>query len=452
MTLIETSVLNLSGLSAVSIEELEHDYHIAAKTILKPSNCTHCKSSQIVGFGKREQLIRDLPIHGKRVGIYVDTKRYQCKSCRKTFYESIPETDSKRQMTIRLKNWIGHKAIKNTFASIAEDVGVSEGTVKAVFNDYINELEKTVRFEAPQWMGIDEIHLIKPRNVITNIQNNTVVEVLPNRNKETMINYLGNLHNKDSIKHVAMGMWPAHKDAVELVLPNAMIVIYKLHVVRMANDALDKVRKSLRAELELKQRRYLKNDRFVLLKRRHELSDEEEFIMSGWLENYQQLALAYSAKEAFYEIYDSPNTIEANRRYQAWREMIKPEIAGAYADLIRAFENWQPYILNYFHHPVTNAYTESLNDLIRIMNRSGRGYSFEALRANILFSKGTHNLEYKKPKSEWRGREIPTMNKMCLTPDSFNYEWPPSTQKREIIGNYGADISTLIEKAEKGEP
>jgi transposase len=445
------NILNLTSLNVLDIEEAEHDYHITAETTQKAELCPHCHSTEVVGFGKREQLIRDLPIHGKRVGIYVDTKRYQCKSCRKTFYELIPETDSKRQMTIRLKDWIGHKAIKNTFASIAEDIGVAEGTVKAVFNDYINELEKTVRFQTPQWMGIDEIHLIKPRGVITNIQNNTVVEVLQNRNKETMINYLGNLPNKDGIKYVAMDMWRPYRDAVEAVLPKATIVIDKFHVVRMANDALDTVRKSLRSELEPKQRRYLKNDRFILLKRRKELSDKEEFIMSGWFENYPQLALAYIAKEAFYEIYDAENLIDANRRYQAWREMIKPEIASAYADLIRAFENWQPYILNYFHHPVTNAYTESLNNLIRVMNRLGRGYSFEALRAKILFSEGIHKHKYKKPKFERRGRETPVMYKMCLATDSFNDEWPQSTQEREIIGNYGADITILIEKIQRGK-
>ncbi|WP_297463323.1 ORF6N domain-containing protein, partial [Ferrovum sp.] len=36
------------------------------------------------------------------------------------------------------------------------------------------------------------------------------------------------------------------------------------------------------------------------------------------------------------------------------------------------------------------AFTESLNSLIQVMNRMGRGYSFEALRAKILFSRGAH--------------------------------------------------------------
>jgi len=142
-------------------------------------------------------------------------------------------------MTSRLVSWIGKQAIKRTFASIAEEVGITEGSVRNIFRDYINELEQTIRFETPKWMGIDEIHLIKPRGVITNIQNNTVVELLPNRNKETIIKYLAGLPGKEEIAYVAMDMWAPYKDAVLQVLPEAKIVIDKFHVVKMANEAVE---------------------------------------------------------------------------------------------------------------------------------------------------------------------------------------------------------------------
>ncbi len=42
-------------------------------------------------------------------------------------------------------------------------------------------------------------------------------------------------------------------------------------------------------------------------------------------------------------------------------------------------------IFTYFVHPLTNAYTQSRNNLIiRVVNHVGRGYSFEALRANTV--------------------------------------------------------------------
>jgi hypothetical protein len=52
--------------------------------------------------------------------------------------------------------------------------------------------------------------------------------------------------------------------------------------------------------------------------------------------------------------------------YEDWNKAVTPEVRDAYADLIRAWTNWEPWILGYFDHPVTNAYTESLNSVIRV--------------------------------------------------------------------------------------
>jgi len=439
-------LLNLAAYRVLSVEDNEHDYHIAAETIEPPKRCEHCFSQAIVGFGRREQMVRDLPTHGRRVGLYVDTRRFRCRSCSKTFYETLPDVDGKRLMTTRLTLWMGKQAVKRTFASIAEEVGCTEFTVRAVFNDYINELEKTVRFETPKWMGIDEIHLIKPRGVITNIQNNTIVDLLPNRNKETVVRYLHNLSGKDRIQYVAMDMWLPYRDACKAVIPQAQIVIDKFHVLKMANEALDRVRKSLRESLTPKQRRGLMHDRFVLLKRERELNDKESLLLSGWVKNYPEIGQAHRLKEEFFGIYDAASPDEAVGRYIGWKKQITPDIADAFADLIRAWENWEPLIVAYFDHPVTNAYTESLNSLIRVMNRLGRGYSFEALRAKILFSEGAQ----KRAKPKFERRAAPRMAEIAM---SRSFTVPdfdqPSCPAKEI--NYGADISTLARMIEAGE-
>ena len=381
-----------------------------------------------------------------RVGIYIDTRRYRCKSCGRTFYETLPEINQKRLMTNRLVAWIGKQAVKRTFASIAEEVGVVEGTIRLIFKDYVADLEKTVRFETPKWMGIDEIHLIKPRGVISNIQNNTIVELLPNRNKETVVRYLYNLAGKDGIQYVAMDMWQPYRDACQAVIPQAKVVIDKFHVVRMANDALERVRKSLRESLTPKQRRGLMHDRFVLLKRERDLTDQEQLLLSGWTRNYDELGEAYKLKEDFFKIYDAQSRDEAQALFIDWKHSMSPQVADAFHDLVRAWDNWTPFILNYFNHPVTNAYTESLNSLIRVMNRLGRGYSFEALRAKILFAEGAHKVV--KPKFERRAansRDYAMVGLMSrMTPD---HGWGISTEPAK---NYGADISTLVRLIEAG--
>jgi hypothetical protein len=71
--------------------------------------------------------------------------------------------------------------------------------------------------------------------------------------------------------------------------------------------------------------------------------------------------------------------------------MIPKELQSAFEPLTKAMDNWEAEIFAYFDYRVTNAYTESLNSLIRVINRLGRGYSFEVLRAKILFTEGLQN-------------------------------------------------------------
>ena len=90
------NILNLAAYSVIDIAEDEHDYHIDAEAKKPPACCPHCRSDNLVGFGRREQMIRDMPMHGRRVGLYIDTRRYRCWACDKTFYELLPEINEKR--------------------------------------------------------------------------------------------------------------------------------------------------------------------------------------------------------------------------------------------------------------------------------------------------------------------------------------------------------------------
>ena len=441
------NILNLPSYTITRVEEDEHDYHIWADAAAHPSFCVHCEHREIVGFGRREQLVRDLPMHGKRVGVYVDTRRYRCRQCGKTFYERLPAVDERRMMTARLVEWVGKQSVKRPFAHLAEEIGLSENTVKNVFRDYINDLERTVRFEVPRWMGIDEIHIIrKPRCIISNIEHNTAVELLADRTKRTLMTYFQGLQGREKISYVAMDMWNPYRESVQALMPQAAIVVEKFHVIRMANEALESVRKAQRAGLSARQRRGLMHDRFVLLKRRHDLTDEEYLKLSGWTANYPTLGSAYDAKEAFYDIWDMDTRVEAESAYGIWKKGLSTDMREAFHPLVRAVDNWFPHIFAYFDHRVANAYTESLNSLIRVMNRLGRGYSFEALRARILFAEGSHKT--KRPNFRRRQPSMVMQDTMMARSIHRAFATHMPNEDREI--NYGADLSTLVRLIEEG--
>lgn len=115
-------------------------------------------------------------------------------------------------------------------------------------------LDKTVRFETPEWLGIDEIYLLgKHRCVIANVARRTLIDMLPNRTKELVARYLHALPNRERVEYVVMDMWQPYHDLVRELLPQARIVVDKFHVVRMANQCLEAVRKELRRGLTPKQ-------------------------------------------------------------------------------------------------------------------------------------------------------------------------------------------------------
>ncbi|WP_420588253.1 ISL3 family transposase [Bacterioplanoides sp.] len=385
-------LLNLPSISVDSIEEDDLDYRIKA-SINEPVSryCTHCFSNNLFGHGGKTQLFMDTPIHGKRVGILLNRRRFRCGDCRKTQFEQSRDLSDAHRATVRLVKYIQDRAIRSTNTSVAEDVGVTEATVRNILKSYIDCLEKKYQFETPRVLGLDEVHLNRRmRLVMTNIEQRTLIDLVKDRKKETVITALTKLKNPEKVQLVTIDMWRPYLDAAALVLPHAIPVIDKFHVVKMANEAVEKARKSLRESLSPKQRKGLMNDRFLLLRRRSALTDQQKFILEGWTLNYPMLGTVYEAKETFYEIYDYQTRQEAELAYDDWKSGIPTGVKCYFGDLVRAMDNWHKEIFNYFDHPVTNALTESINNQIKSIYRQGRGYSFDVLRARALFVEAKH--------------------------------------------------------------
>ena len=72
-----TSILNLPDYTVLRVEENDHHYHITAAVSNPPTTCLVCGSQRMAGRGRNERMIGDQPSHGKRVAIYVDTRRWR---------------------------------------------------------------------------------------------------------------------------------------------------------------------------------------------------------------------------------------------------------------------------------------------------------------------------------------------------------------------------------------
>lgn len=426
------NILNLPGWSVLSTRETDHDYIITAQVAAPPSYCPHCGAvANLQGYGGKQQTYLDLPIQMKRVGILVQRKRYRCKECGRTFLEVLPDMEEDHLMTRRLVEYIEEQSLKRTFVDVADLVGVDEKTVRLIFKDYVKSLEANRVFLTPIALGIDELYLAgKYRCVLTNVEERTIIDILKDRNQETVQKYLTGLPDKNRVEVVTMDMWRPYRLAVEETLPNAIIVVDKFHIQRMGNNAMETIRKQLRASLSDKRRRTLKKDRFILLRRARDLKAQDLLILQSWTHNFPTLGAAYELKETFFNIWDETDRHAAESKYDVWKAGIPLELADQFEAIVTAMQNWRTQIFNYFDRAFTNAYTEAMNGMIRVVDRAGRGYSFEALRAKMLFAIGLHKIQRPAFRKARKGE--------------------PPTAYQLVDVNLGVDISTLTKALKDG--
>jgi transposase len=130
-------ILNLDSYTVIDLQEQSDHYQLTVSLDAIADACPYCKSEAIQRFGSKRQVFQDLPIHGKRTGIVIDRQRYRCKECGRTFSEVLPHMDEKRAMTARLLAYMQNASIERPFTHVATEVGVSEKTVRNVFQEHI---------------------------------------------------------------------------------------------------------------------------------------------------------------------------------------------------------------------------------------------------------------------------------------------------------------------------
>lgn len=431
--------LNLPEFKVLEVQGNDHDLLFTVEAIEPPKACYECGSISFYKHGKTDRFVRDLSSFGKRVGITVKGHRYKCRDCGATFSETYSSIDERDKITKRLRRHIKYQSLKQPFATLAEEFSISPTTVKRIFNEFIESMECKMVFKAPKVLGIDEVHLNKKmRAVFTDIDGLKVLDILKDRNKETIIDFLNKIPNQQTVEIVTTDMWYPYKDAVNLVLPHAKQIVDKFHVIQYGSKAMEDSRKAFCSTLTDKQRKQLMHDRFTLLKNKEDLKSQEQWNLQIWFITFPTLKVAYDLKEGLRDMYLCETRESAEKHFDKWKDSI-PNDMNHFKDIAKTFTNWHTEIFNYFDDRYTNASKESINNLIKHIEKRGRGYSFEVLRAKVLFgTKAT-------VKPRFGEQDFTRMDKFTMTTLN-NYFTPPA-----LIDGFGVSIPQLLEVIQRDD-
>jgi transposase len=404
--------LNIPGLrSDPLIIERKCVIRVQAKQIKKPTypDCD-CRVKMVKPNGSfAMDGVLDLPRAGKTVIVNIRRRRWMCiskssgKTCGKTIAQPLDiMTEDHYRITRRLLEYCEVKALLGTELSLAEETGISPRTIRSIRQKHVERLKNEIQFATPHVLGLDGVRgeNNKRRIILTNIQTGEVIDLLKKGNKESIAERIEQFPNFKSIKIVTIDMCRTLLGVVLMALPNAIIIIDAFHILRTANQSMDKVRNRLypRVKKERESGKLHRPRPEPFRKRRANLTKRDKKYMEFWFNEQPALKLAYDLKEAYLEIFARESDgnerlmsrAEAECRYQKWKSSFPVEeefldLQKDFKPILSAMNNWGKYVFNRFDHDFTNAYTEAMNRRIKDILRESRGCSFDTLHAKIVF-------------------------------------------------------------------
>lgn len=232
----------------------------------------------------------------------------------------------------------------------------------------------------PQRLSLDEFSRQKgQRNfvtVVSDIDRGSLLEVIESHKSEEIIEALKPQPQslRENIKEVSVDMWGGFPKVIQEVFPNALIVVDRFHVMKLVNQALNKIR----LELDLKG---LKN-RTLLLKNGSDLNELEKSELSDLLSPSPCLTIAYELKEELRDIYETSFSVKMGMRNLKKWLIAAQIILGKVGNTIA--RHLEP-ICHYFVNQTTSAVMEGINTKIKLIIRQSYGFkNFASMRTKLL--------------------------------------------------------------------
>jgi transposase len=219
---------------------------------------------------------------------------------------------SRKRSTKAFRRYIGSLCQLLPNSQVAEHVGLSEDTVRAIDKEYLAETYPPPNFQRLRRLAIDEIAYRKGHNYLTVVLDYDSGEVVwtGKGRSEAALSVFFELIGPEVCKQIvaiSMDMAAGYLKAVQLHCPKARVVFDRFHVAKHLNEAVNDTRKLTMARASEEQRRVVKGKRFILLRRFGNLKDHQVNELDELIALNTDLTTIYVMKEQFDEFWNRGN-------------------------------------------------------------------------------------------------------------------------------------------------
>lgn len=393
------ATLDLEGLEVIGVSAFGHLIELVVESRFDAGSCRSCGGLVPEPKERPEVLVRDLAISGRPVVLRWRKRRWRCTYCQSTWTETHPQIPARARMTLRFKDHLASQAVaQGNFSQVATQEAVSYDTVARAYKvraDLVREMRPR---PAPKVISIDEAAMKKGRDyntVISDVLARYVVDTIEGISAKPLVRWFASLDPevRDGIEVVVMDMSPGYRAIVAGMLPHAMRVADKFHVVRLANLALDRVRARSQGRGFKRKTgwpRRLFECRFALLRSQENARPDDPERLAVIFDVFPEVHQAWRLKEGLREVYKESDPVNAALALDVWLQLVDRAGIPEFHKLAATIRKWRPEILNHFVYRMTNAYAEGITNRVKVIKRQAYGFrNFTNFQDRILVQCGT---------------------------------------------------------------
>jgi len=296
---------------------------------------------------------------------------------------AVPWARHDSRFTRAFEDQVCWLAVNTSKTAVAELMRVAWRSVGTILERVADEARREVDLlDGLRRIGIDEISHRKGQRYLTVVVDHhtgRLVWAAPGRDRKTVLAFFEQLGEErcKALELISADMAGWISGPIAERCPDAVRCVDPFHVVMLATEALDEVRREIWNEARragnIELARDLKGARFAVWKNPENLTDRQAVKLATIQQTNARLYRAYLLKEQLRQIYRLP-AAAAERLLERWLSWARRCRLASFVKLARTITAQRAGILAAITHGLSNARIEQINTQIRLIARRAFGF------------------------------------------------------------------------------
>ncbi len=363
--------------------------------------CPKCDCQDCSIHDRRERSWRHLNFWQYKTTLTAQVPRVRCDACGVHQIE-VPWAREGSGFTLLFEAMALRLVTDMPLCNAAEIMGEHDTRIWRIVHHYVGKAHAESDWSELKRIAVDETSKKKGHNYVTNfidLETGALLFMTPGKDSATIGKFVEQLVDYNgsakSITEIAMDMSPAFRKGATEHLPQAEKVFDRFHVMMLAGEAFDKVRKEVSREAGGLGR----GGMWALRGNAERLSEEMRAIRERLVKEHSKLGRAMNLREFLRDLWNYADRELAESHFEHWYSWARRCRLEPFKKLAKTLKKHWDGILAYYENWTTSAAIEAINGKLQLARKRARGYrNFDNFRAISYWIAGDIQVATNLPK------------------------------------------------------